>query len=51
MSKASSSSSTGLGLGAIIAAILSWQVNASFGWAILHAFCGWLYVVYWLVAK
>lgn len=34
------------GIGAVIAAILSWQVNASIGWAIVHACCGWFYVFY-----
>lgn len=40
----------GLSIGAIIAVILSWTVNHSFLWAIVHAMCGWLYVIYWLFA-
>lgn len=45
-----STAAGGLGLGAVLAIILSWTVNKSVLWAILHAFCSWLYVIYWLIA-
>lgn len=38
----------GVGLGAILAVILSWTTWHSIGWAILHFFLGWIYVIYWL---
>lgn len=39
---------SGVGLGMVIACILSWTVNHSILWAILHSFCSWFYVVYWI---
>jgi hypothetical protein len=35
-------------IGGLIAVILSWIVNHSVLWAILHFFFGWLYVVYYI---
>lgn len=35
----------GIGLGAVIAVILSYQVNHSVGWALLHGMLGWAYVI------
>jgi hypothetical protein len=36
-------------IGAVLAALLSWGVHHSIGWALLHAFFSWFYVVYhWL---
>ena len=37
------------GLGGIIAVLLSWTVNHSILWAILHFFFSWLYVIYWVI--
>ena len=39
----------GIGIGAVIAAVISYAKWQSIGWAILHAFCGWLYVIYYLI--
>ena len=33
-------------IGAVLAAILSWNVNASIVWALIHAFFSWFYVLY-----
>jgi uncharacterized membrane protein YeaQ/YmgE (transglycosylase-associated protein family) len=33
-------------VGAVIAGILSWQVNQSILWALIHAFFSWFYVLY-----
>ena len=33
-------------IGAVIAALLSWQVNNSLLWALVHAFLSWFYVIY-----
>lgn len=39
----------GIGLGSIIAVAISWSVNHSVLWAIIHGFLGWLYVFYYLI--
>jgi hypothetical protein len=44
-----SSCGCGIGVGGVIAILLSWSVNHSVLWAAFHAFCGWLYVIYWLI--
>lgn len=45
-----SNSTTGgiLSLGWLVAVVLSWLTNHSVLWCVLHAFCGWFYVAYWL---
>lgn len=35
------------GLGILIAVVLSWSVNQSILWAMLHGFFGWFYVIYY----
>ena len=36
-------------IGAVLAAILSWNANHSIVWALVHAFLSWFYVIYhWL---
>ena len=42
---------TGGLVGGIIAMIMSWVVNHSVIWGILHFFCSWIYVIYWLAFK
>jgi hypothetical protein len=37
-------------IGAIFAVILSWSINKSVFWAILHFLFGWLYVIYFYLA-
>jgi hypothetical protein len=36
----------GIGLGTIIAVVVSWSRNKSVLWAIIHGLLGWLYVIY-----
>lgn len=36
-------------VGALVAVVMSYAINQSFWWALLHAFCGWMYVLYWLL--
>ena len=36
---------SGAGLGSIIAVVVSWSVNHSIGWAILHGIISWFYIV------
>jgi hypothetical protein len=41
----------GIGLGTIIAVVISWSRNKSILWAIIHGILGWLYVIYALIVK
>ncbi len=43
--------SGGIGIGSVLAIVLSWQRNQSVIWAILHAFLGWIYVFYFLLTR
>jgi hypothetical protein len=43
----SGSTGDGITLGMVLATVLSFFTNHSIGWAILHFFCGWFYVIYW----
>ena len=36
----------GIGLGTVAAGVISWMTNHSIAWCILHALCGWFYVLY-----
>jgi hypothetical protein len=45
MDKATTSTA-GLGFGSALAMILSFQLNHSILWAILHGICSWFYVIY-----
>ena len=51
MSRRSSAAGGGIGLGTVIAVVLSWSANHSVLWAVLHGFLGWLYVVYYVVTR
>jgi hypothetical protein len=46
MKETSNSVSTGLGFGAALAITISWSVNQSILWAILHGIFSWGYVIY-----
>jgi hypothetical protein len=46
MSDRSSSSGCGLGIGSIVAVVISVAFNHSFWWGLLHFILGWLYVLY-----
>ena len=39
----------GVGLGTIIAVVISWSRNKSILWAIIHGILGWFYVIYALL--
>lgn len=41
----------GIGLGSILAIVLSWSRNSSILWAIIHALFGWLYVIYFVFTR
>ena len=42
---------TGIGLGSILGVVLSWTRNKSILWAIIHAFFGWFYVIYYAFTR
>lgn len=42
------SSVSGIGFGTLIAILVSWSINHSVGWCIVHGIFGWLYVFYYL---
>lgn len=42
---------TGVGLGAVIAALCSWERNRSIFWAIVAALLSWVYVVYFILTR
>jgi len=42
---------TGIGLGAVIAVVCSWQRNKSILWAILHGILSWIYVIYFALTR
>jgi hypothetical protein len=37
----------GIGFGSALAITISWSVNKSILWAIIHGACSWFYVVYY----
>ncbi len=41
----------GIGLGSAIAVAISWSVNKSIIWAIIHGLLGWIYVVYYAIVR
>ena len=40
---------TGVSLGCVIAAVVSYVHWKSIGWAILHGMLGWIYIIYYLI--
>jgi hypothetical protein len=43
--------SSGITFGSCLAMILSWSVNHSIFWAIIHGICSWFYVIYFAIVK
>ncbi len=41
----------GLGFGSALAITISWSVNQSVLWAILHGILSWIYVIYYLITR
>lgn len=39
----------GVSFGTALAICISWSINNSVLWAILHGFFSWLYVIYYLI--
>ena len=41
----------GIGIGSVIAIVVSWDRNKSILYALLHGILGWLYVVYFIIVR
>ena len=39
----------GIGFGSALAMTISWSMNKSIFWAIVHGFLSWLYVIYYAI--
>ena len=46
-----SAAKAGIGLGSAIAVTISWNLNKSISWAIVHGALSWLYVIYYAVTR
>ena len=42
---------TGIGFGTALAITISWSVNHSILWAILHGLFSWFYVIYYALVR
>ena len=42
---------TTIGLGSVLAIVLSWSAHKAIGWALIHGLLGWIYVVYYLIVR
>ncbi|MBP7272964.1 MAG: hypothetical protein KA974_03940 [Saprospiraceae bacterium] len=40
---------SGIGIGTVLAVVLSYTINKSILWAIIHGILGWLYVLYHVI--
>jgi hypothetical protein len=49
--KDNSAVSSGIGFGTALAIAISWSVNKSILWAMLHGIFGWLYVIYYAITR
>ena len=46
-----SAAKAGIGLGSAIAVAISWSINKSIVWAIVHGVLSWLYLIYFAVTR
>ncbi len=42
---------SGIGFGSVLAITISWSVNHSIIWAIIHGCFSWLYVIYYALTR
>ena len=49
--RSGSAAKAGIGLGSAIAVAVSWSINKSIVWAIIHGVLSWLYVLYFAVTR
>ena len=50
-SKAPGAVKAGLSFGSVLAITISWSLNKSVVWAIIHGLCSWAYVIYYILVK
>ena len=43
--------SSGITFGSALAITISWSINKSVFWAIVHGIFSWLYVIYYLIVR
>jgi hypothetical protein len=43
--------SSGIGFGCALAIMVSWSLNHSILWCIVHGIFSWLYVIYYMVTR
>lgn len=41
----------GIGIGSVIAIVVSWDRNKSILYALLHGILGWIYVIYFIIVR
>ncbi len=41
----------GITFGAALAIAISWSINKSILWALLHGFLSWIYVIYYVIVR
>ncbi len=46
---ASNAAKVGIGFGSALAITISWSMNKSIFWAIVHGFLSWVYVIYYAI--
>ena len=51
MAKGSTAATAGIGFGTALAITISWSVNKSILWAIVHGIFSWFYVIYFALFK
>ncbi len=51
MSESEYCNHTCIGLGNVIAAVVSWYFNKSILWALVHGFFGWFYLIYYCFTR
>ena len=45
----SGAAKVGIGFGSALAITISWSLNKSIFWAIVHGFLSWIYVIYYAI--
>ena len=48
---AANAAKAGIGFGTALAIAISWSVNKSIGWAIVHGILSWIYVIYYAIKQ
>ena len=51
MARGSTAATAGIGFGTALAITISWSVNKSILWAIIHGLFSWFYVIYFALFK